>query len=86
MFFGPRVVLFLAYLFSDWYDAFDSTAVAVLGWFFLPWTSLAYMYTYFTHGGDISGGYIILMGLALLFDVGAFGGGNHARQRRRNDD
>ena len=39
---GPRVVLFAAWLLSNWYVAFDSTPVAVVGWLFAPWTSLAW--------------------------------------------
>lgn len=85
LFFGPRVALFLAWLLSDWYDAFDSTLVAVLGFVFMPWTSLAWMYTHFHNAGAIDGGYIVLMILGVLADFGAVGGGAHSRRQRDRD-
>jgi hypothetical protein len=75
LFFGPRVVLLLAWLFSDWYVAFESPLVALLGWLFLPWTSLAWMYTFFTNAGAVAGGYLLLFVVGVLADLGAFGGG-----------
>ena len=50
VFFGPRVVLVLAWLFTHWFDAIGSTLVALAGVVFLPWTTLAWMYTFFNNG------------------------------------
>ncbi|HEX7477149.1 MAG TPA: hypothetical protein VF331_05045 [Polyangiales bacterium] len=83
MFFGPRVVLACAWLFTSWYAAFDSQLVAVLGFLFLPWTSLAWMYTFFHNHGQLTGGYVVLIVLAALGDLGAYGGG-HRMQRSRS--
>lgn len=83
---GPRVVLAFAWLFSDWYSAFTSGWMALLGWLFLPWTSLAWIFTHFHNGGQLSGGYVILLGLGLLADVGLFGGGRAAHKRWQSDD
>jgi len=59
---GPRFVLLLSWLLSwGWYDAFETTLVAFLGWLFMPWTSLAWMYIFFHNEGQISGEYLILM-------------------------
>jgi hypothetical protein len=85
MFVGPRVVLFFAWLLSGWYEAFDSRLVAVLGWLVLPWTSLAWMYTFFHNAGQLSGGYVVLLLLGVLSDLGAFGGGAN-RWRQSSDD
>jgi hypothetical protein len=79
LFLGPRVVLVLAWLLTGWFRAFDSMWIAVLGFLFLPWTSLAWMYTYFQRGGDVGGGYLLLLVLAVLVDFSAYGG---ARRRR----
>ena len=79
---GPRLFLIGVWLFSDWYAAFDSRLVAVLGWFFLPYTSLAWMYVHF-HGGQIQGGYLVLLIVAVLADVRVFSGGHQAMRRRR---
>ena len=67
---GPRFVLFLSWLLSwGWYDAFESSLIAFVCWLFLPWTSLAYMYTFFHNGGQIEGQYLLLMIAAVVVDV-----------------
>ena len=82
---GPRVVLFAAWLLSNWYVAFDSTPVAVVGWLFAPWTSLAWIYVHFHHGGSLDGGYVLLLVVAGLVDLGALGSSHRARQQRLAD-
>jgi hypothetical protein len=82
LFFGPRVALVLAWLTTDWYRAFNSTLIALAGFIFLPWTSLAWMYTYFHNGGQLGGGYVILILIAVVCDLGAYGGGRHYRRWR----
>jgi hypothetical protein len=82
LFFGPRVVLALAWLFTDWYAAFHSSLLALAGFVFLPWTSLAWMYTYFHNGGVLSGLYVVLIIVAALADFSAYGGGRHYRAWR----
>ena len=77
---GPRFVLLCAWLMSNWYDAFDSTLIALVGWLFLPWTCLAWMYIHFNNAGEISGGYLLLFIIAIITDLGAsFSSGNSAR-------
>lgn len=83
LFFGPRVALFFAWLFTHWYRAFDSTLVAFLGFLFLPWTSLAWMYTYFHNFGQLSGGYIVLIILAGLVDLSVYGGSGRLGMKHR---
>jgi hypothetical protein len=82
LFLGPRVVLVLAWLLTNWYRAFDSTLIALLGFIVLPWTSLAWMYTYFHNRGALSGGYVVLIIVAAVCDLGAYGGGRHYREWR----
>jgi hypothetical protein len=82
LFFGPRLVLAGAWLLSDWYRAFDSSLLAVAGFLFLPWTSLAWIYVYFHNAGDLGGGYVLLLALGVLFDLGALGGSHRAHARR----
>ncbi len=78
---GPRIVLILIWLFTNWYDAFNSYLIAFLGWLFLPYTSMAWMYVYFQNDGQIEGGYLVLLILAVLFDIGVFGGSHKARRK-----
>jgi hypothetical protein len=79
---GPRVFLIGVWLMTHWYVAFDSTLVAFLGWLFLPYTSLAWMFIYFNNAGQIQGGYLVLLILAVLFDLGVFSGGHRAMRRK----
>jgi hypothetical protein len=82
MLLGPRLFLIAVWLLTNWYAAFDSRLVALLGWFFLPYTSLAWMFVYFHNGGQLQGGYLVLLILAVLADVGIFSGGHHAWKRK----
>jgi hypothetical protein len=83
---GPRILLVLIWLFTNWYSAFDSTLVAFLGWIFLPYTSMAWMFIFFQNAGQLQGGYLVLLILAVLADLGAFGGSHHAHRRGRSRD
>lgn len=85
LFFGPRVALICAWFLTNWYTAFQSSLVAVLGFLFAPWTSLAWMYTFFHNAGELSGGYVILIVVAALADLGAYGGHRHYRAWRKRE-
>ncbi|MEY4582834.1 MAG: hypothetical protein RL701_7537 [Pseudomonadota bacterium] len=82
LFFGPRVALALIWLFTPWYAAFSSALVALIGFVVLPWTSLAWMYTFFHNHGALSGGYVVLVALGALADISAYGGHRHYKQWR----
>lgn len=82
MMLGPRVLLIGVWLLTNWYAAFDSGLVALLGWLFLPYTSLAWMYIYFNNAGQIQGGYLVLLIFAVLVDIGVFSGGHRAMKKR----
>jgi hypothetical protein len=75
---SPRLFLVAVWLFTNWYNAFESSLVAFLGWVFLPYTSLAWMFIFFHNGGSIEGGYLVLLILAVLFDIGVFSGGHRS--------
>jgi hypothetical protein len=83
MLLGPRVFLFAVWILTNWYAAFDSRLVAFLGWLFLPYTSLAWMYVHFHNGDQIQGGYLILMIFAILLDLGIFSSGGHRAMKMR---
>ena len=79
---GPRLFLIAVWLMTNWYVAFDSRLVAFLGFIFLPYTSLAWMFIYFNNGGQIQGGYLVLLILAVLFDIGVFSGSHRAMRKK----
>jgi hypothetical protein len=79
--FGPRAALVLAWLFTDWYAAFESRLVALLGFVLLPWTSLAWMLVFFHNHGRIDGGYVLVLIGGVLLDLSAYGGSRRGRDR-----
>jgi hypothetical protein len=78
---SPRLALFAIFLFSDLLSrAYDSWIVPLIGFFLLPWTTLAYavMWTAGTHGVNGFEWFIVI--LAFLFDVGSWREGRGARR------
>ena len=79
-FLGPRLVLFLLWLFTNYLSrAFDTLLWPLLGFLFLPWTTIAWAIAQNELGG-LNGLGILVVILGVLADVGVLGGG--ARGRR----
>lgn len=81
--FFPRLVIILLAIFSDYLGrAFSGDWWwPLLGFFFMPFTTLAYAFGV-NHGGGISGFYLVLVILAVLLDFGIIGGGAAAKRKR----
>jgi hypothetical protein len=78
-FVGPRVTLFVLWLFTDYLSrAFDTFLLPFLGFLVLPWTTLAYAFAQNSFGGLHDLGLLIVI-LGVLADVGVLGGGSRAR-------
>ena len=76
---GPRLTLFVLWLFTDYLSrAFDSFVLPFLGFLFLPWTTLAYAIAQNELGG-LSGLGLLVLVLGFLVDLGALGGGARGR-------
>ncbi len=79
-FFGPRLVIFLLWLFTNYMSrAFDTVLLPLLGFIFLPWTTIAFAIAQNEFGGPSGLGLVVII-LGLLADIGVLGGG--ARSRR----
>jgi hypothetical protein len=78
---SPRLVLLLWWLFDParWTSLFDNLIVPVLGFIFLPWTTLAYVLFAPTGFGGLAP---IVVVLAVLIDAGTYGGGAFGNRRR----
>jgi hypothetical protein len=78
---SPRLVLFVLWIFSDLLSrAFDSWVIPLLGFFLLPWTTLAYAAFWdWGSGRQVTGIEWFFVVLAFLVDIGAYERGNHAR-------
>lgn len=78
---GPRVAIVLWWLLDPlrWALAFDGAwIVPVLGLFFLPWTTL--VIAFLAPFGGVSGLGLLWVLLALIVDLGAYGGGYRSRR------
>ena len=61
--------------------AYDGWMVPVLGFFLLPWTTLAYAWLWMRGRGTRSTGFEwFIVGVAFLFDLGALFGGSRSRR------
>ncbi len=77
----PRVALVLIFLFSNYLQrAYHSLMVPVLGFIFLPITTIVYAWMVNTNT-PIEGIYVFVLILAVLLDAGSFGGGWRGRRR-----
>ena len=80
-FISPRLALFAIFLFSDLLsDAFDSWFVPFLGFFLLPWTTLAYAVMWAASTNEVAGFEWFIVALAFVFDLGSYA--NRGRMRR----
>lgn len=83
----PRFALFLVWLLGGNYlhRAYDSFLLPLLGFFFLPLTTLAFAFAYNALGNasGVSPFGWLLTGLALLADLGLLGGGHKQWRRYR---
>jgi ABC-type Na+ efflux pump permease subunit len=74
------LALFVLFLFSDLLSrAFDSWIVPLLGFFLLPWTTLAYAAMWASSDG-VKGFEWFIVVLAFLIDIGAFAGSGRRRR------
>jgi hypothetical protein len=81
-FFFPRVVIVLVVIFSDYIGAAYKTVLwPLLGFLFMPYTTLAYAWA-INANGSVSGLYLIVVILAVLLDLGVLGGGARTKQAR----
>lgn len=72
----------MLWLFSDMLSrAFESWIVPLLGFFLLPWTTLAYALMWSSSDG-VAGFEWFIVALAFLFDLGSYAGSGRRSERR----
>jgi hypothetical protein len=80
----PRIALVLLFLFSHYLSrAYHGWLIPLLGFLFLPLTTLAYAWMINT-GQPISGLNLIILIVAVVIDMGGLGGTYHRRTRSSN--
>jgi hypothetical protein len=80
--FFPRLAIVLVWLFSNYLGrAYETVLWPVLGFFFLPLTTLAYAWAV-NMNGTVTGIYLAVVVVAVLIDLGFLGGGAHSGRRK----
>jgi len=84
LFLGPRFAIAVMALFSSYLGrAFGGQILLPLvGWLFLPWTTLAYAWA-INSRGEVTGFQAIVVVVAVLVDLGVVGGGAARRRSKR---
>lgn len=78
----PRVGIVLLYVFTNFFSGvFNSVLIPLLGFIFMPLTLLAYTWLTRSHQ-PADAFYLVVMLLAVVFDLGLIGGGEWSRRRR----
>jgi hypothetical protein len=80
--FSPRLVMVIWWLLdmARWSATFDNVLVPILGFILVPWTTLMYV---LVAPGGVTGIDWLLLGVAVVVDVGSLGGG--AARRRTTE-
>ena len=82
--FMPRLALVLVWLFSDYLGtAYETVLWPLLGFFFMPLTTLAYAWAFHYGGGSVSGIGLVVVVLAVLIDLGLLGTSESSRRSVR---
>lgn len=77
----PRILMVILWFFTDWFTGvFDSILIPILGFIFLPLTTLWYSVVVNQYAGQWNTLNIILMVLAVVIDLGSLGGGYNKRR------
>jgi hypothetical protein len=80
----PRVTMIFIWLFTNWFAmTFKSYIVPVLGFLFMPYTTLAWMGAMLTNNYTLDIPWLIVLVVAIVVDVGNWGGVHIGRRRWR---
>ena len=78
----PRVVMVFIWLLTDWFGrAYETTLWPVLGFVFMPYATLVYMGAMLNNNHQLNGLWLAAFVVAVIVDVGHWGGGARARRR-----
>lgn len=79
----PRFVMSIAFLATDWFGrAFENRVWPILGFAFMPYSTLAYMAAMLNNNHAVTGVWLALFIAALVVDVAHWGGGGHTYSRK----
>ena len=74
----PRMVMFFIWLLTNWFQlAYGTWVWPLLGFFLMPYTTLAYMAAMLNNAHGVTGGWLVLVIVAIMVDLGHFEFGRH---------
>jgi hypothetical protein len=77
----PRFAIILVVIFSDYIGrAYETTLWPVLGFFFMPLTTLSYAFA-INDNGSVEGMHLVLVVITVLMDLGLVGASSTSRRR-----
>jgi len=73
--FSPRILLFVLWLVNFFAEArpWETKLWPILGFLFMPWTTIMFGLGHVYNGGEFTGMWLIGMILAVIFDLGSNG-------------
>lgn len=79
----PRVVLFIAFLATDWIErAYETRLWPLMGFLLMPYTTLAYMVAMMNNNHELTEGWLVLFVASIVFDVIHWGHGGRTIRRK----
>lgn len=73
-----RIIGFVIFICTNYFaTAYETTIWPVLGWLFMPITTLTYMWAMNENGHHVTGGWIIMMIIAVCLDFSLSAGADH---------
>ena len=82
---APRFAIVLVVIFSDYIGrAFQTTLWPLLGFLFMPLTTLSYAWA-INSRGSVAGFHLVVVVVAVLLDLGLVGGSAARRGARKTD-
>ena len=79
----PRTVMVFIWLLTDWFSrAYAGVLLPVLGFLFMPYTTLVYMAAMIRNHNTLSLFWVIVVVIAALVDISHWGSARAVRRRR----
>jgi hypothetical protein len=84
---APRFAMACIFLFTNWFSQAYQTAIwPVLGFMFLPYTTLAYMIAMLNNNHELTVGWIVLVILSVVSDLGGQGKSAQGARPKANSE
>ena len=80
---APRILMVFIWLLTGWFgQAYGTVVWPLLGFIFMPYATLAYMAAMLNNNHTLTGWWLALFIVAIVVDVGHWGGGAKAASSR----